>query len=73
MSGVGGYSSFPATGGYAQPKVNTNIQHTKAPRLPVKPNIMLLGKKGTAKYFTASDGMENFSPPQRLWKSAVAR
>jgi UDP-N-acetylglucosamine--N-acetylmuramyl-(pentapeptide) pyrophosphoryl-undecaprenol N-acetylglucosamine transferase len=60
--GVGGYSSFPVLR-YAQSKgIKTFIHESNS--FAGKANIML-GKKAT-KIFTASDGMENFFPLQKI-------
>ncbi len=60
--GVGGYSSFPVLR-YAQSKgIKTFIHESNS--FAGKANIML-GKKAT-RIFTASDGMENFFPAQKI-------
>jgi UDP-N-acetylglucosamine--N-acetylmuramyl-(pentapeptide) pyrophosphoryl-undecaprenol N-acetylglucosamine transferase len=60
--GVGGYSSFPVLR-YAQSKgIKTFIHESNS--FAGKSN-MLLGKKAT-KIFTASDGMENFFPKEKI-------
>jgi UDP-N-acetylglucosamine--N-acetylmuramyl-(pentapeptide) pyrophosphoryl-undecaprenol N-acetylglucosamine transferase len=60
--GVGGYSSFPVLR-YAQTKgIKTFIHESNS--FAGKANIML-AKKAT-KVFTASDGMENFFPAQKI-------
>jgi UDP-N-acetylglucosamine--N-acetylmuramyl-(pentapeptide) pyrophosphoryl-undecaprenol N-acetylglucosamine transferase len=60
--GVGGYSSFPVLR-YAQSKgIKTFIHESNS--FAGKSNI-LLGKKAT-KVFTASEGMENFFPKEKI-------
>jgi UDP-N-acetylglucosamine--N-acetylmuramyl-(pentapeptide) pyrophosphoryl-undecaprenol N-acetylglucosamine transferase len=60
--GVGGYSSFPVLR-FAQAKGTPTFIH-ESNSFAGKSNIML-GKKAT-KIFTASDGMENFFPADKI-------
>ncbi len=60
--GVGGYSSFPVLR-YAQTKKIPTFIH-ESNSFAGKANMML-GKKAT-KIFTASDGMENFFPAEKI-------